>query len=184
MKLRTILVMAGILVALGILFLVTRKQPEPEPQAEPRRFVWSVRMEDLKHLSISLPAAEKREAWIKHEDRYWYFDQPNRPKVDMKRWGGGIPLLLSGPGAERLITDTPSDKQMDMYGFNSPKMKMVLILQNGDTIDIEVGNRTIDGRAYYIRQLDSNAIYTVDHTWYEVLERLVLDPPYPEPLKQ
>jgi hypothetical protein len=63
-------------------------------------------------------------------------------------------------------------------------MKMVLILQNGDTIDIEVGNRTIDGRAYYIRQLDSNAIYTVDHTWYEVLERLVLDPPHPEPLKQ
>jgi hypothetical protein len=32
------------------------------------------------------------------------------PKVNMKRWGGGIPLLLSGPGAERLITSEATDK--------------------------------------------------------------------------
>jgi hypothetical protein len=67
-----------------------------------------------------------------------------------------------------------------MYGFQNPKMKMALILRNEDTINIEVGNRTLGGRAYYIKQLNSRAIYTVDHAWYDVLERLVLDPPYPE----
>ena len=36
----------------------------------------------------------KREAWIKRKDRYWYFDKPNGPKVNMKRWGYGIPLLF------------------------------------------------------------------------------------------
>jgi len=180
MKLRTILIMAGILVVLGVLFFISRPQPESEPQVEPRRFIWSVGMEDLKHLTINLPAEGKNQAWVKHEDRYWYFDQPDGPKVNMKRWGGGIPLLLSGPGAERLITSEATDKQLEIYGFKNPKMKMALILRNEDTINIEVGYRTLDGRAYYIKQLNSKAIYTVDHTWYDVLERLVLDPPYPE----
>jgi hypothetical protein len=183
MKLCTILVMAGIFVALGMLFLISRRQPESEPQAEPRKFIWSVEMEDMKHLTIILPAAGKSEAWVKNKDRYWYFDQPDGPKVNMKRWGGGIPLLLSGPGAERLITSEATDKQLDIYGFTNPKMKIALILRDENTINIEVGDRTLDGRTYYVKQLDSKAIYTVDHTWYDVLERLVLDPPYPEPDK-
>jgi len=184
MKLRTILVMAGILVALGALFFISRQPPESEPQAEPRRFIWSVGMEDLKHLTINLPAERKSEAWVKHEDRYWYFDRPNGTKVNMKRWGGGIPLLLSGPGAERLITGEATEEQLEMYGFKNPKMEIALILRIEDTIKIEVGNRTLDGRAYYIKLLDSKTIYTVDHTWYDVLKRLVMDPPYPEPEKQ
>ncbi|MEE4165761.1 MAG: hypothetical protein V2I35_07175, partial [Desulfocapsaceae bacterium] len=77
MKLRTILVMAGILLALGAIFFISRQPPESEPKPEPRRFIWSVGMEDLKHLTINLPAKGKSEAWVKHEDRYWYFDQPN-----------------------------------------------------------------------------------------------------------
>ena len=109
MKLRVILIMAVVLIALGVFFYFT-SQPEPPEPVEPRPFVWSVEMEELQHMKISLPPEEKSEAWVKHEDRYWYFDYPDGPKVNMKRWGGGIPLLLSGPGAERLITaDSTSD---------------------------------------------------------------------------
>ena len=184
MKIRTILVMAGILVALGVFFLIFRRPPEPEPQAEPRSFVWSVEMEDLKHMAISLPADGKREAWVKHEDKYWYFDQPDGPKVNMKRWGGGIPLLLSGPGANRAIAENATDEQLEIYGLKAPKMTMNLVLENEDSIDVEVGDRTLDGQAYYIKLIDSRAVYTVDFTWYDVLERLVLDPPYPVPEEQ
>jgi hypothetical protein len=136
-------------------------------------------MEDLNRLAITLPSEGKSQAWVKHEDRYWYFDQPNGPKVNMKRWGGGIPLLLSGPGAERLITSEATDKQLEIYGLKNPKMKVELILDNEETINIEIGDRTLNGQTYYIKQLNSKAVYTVDYTWYDVLERLVLDPPYP-----
>ena len=178
---RIILILAGILAALGIVFMITRPQPEPEPPAEARTFIWSVAMTDLTHLAIDLPPRGKSQAWVKRADRYWYFDQPDGPRVNMKRWGGGIPLLLSGPGAERLIARKATAEQLEMYGFGNPKMKMVLRLRDDETISIAVGSKTIDGRAYYIRQLDSQAIYTVDHTWYDVLARLVLDPPYPAP---
>ena len=181
MTLRTISIMSGILAALAALYFFSRPQPESVPQAESRQFIWSVGMQELKHLTIMLPAEGKSQTWVKRQDRYWYFDRPGGPRVDLKRWGGGIPLLLSGPGAERLITSEATDKQLEIYGFTNPRMKMALILQNGDAIRVEVGYKTLDGRAYYIRQINSKAVYTVDHTWYDVIERLVLDPPYPEP---
>ena len=173
--------MSGILAALAALYFFTRPQPESGQQSDSRKFIWSVGMEELKHLTIKLPAEGKSQSWVKRQDRYWYFDQPNGPRVDMKRWGGGIPLLLSGPGAERFITSEPTEKQLEIYGFKNPGLKMALILRNEDTIRVEVGYKTLDKRAYYIRRINSKAIYTVDHTWYDVIERLVLDPPYPEP---
>ena len=96
MKLRSILVLTVMLATSGILYYFT-SQTKPPPPNKLRHFVWDVDMEELAKMVISLPAQGKREAWVKHEDRFWYFDQPEGPKVNMKRWG--IPLLLSGPGA-------------------------------------------------------------------------------------
>ena len=180
MRVRTILVMAGILVALGVYFFISSR-PEPEPRPKPRPFVWSVKMTELKTIAINLPSEGKSEAWVKQEDRYWYFDKPGGPKVDTKRWGGGVPLILSGPGAERLIAENATDEQLEMYGLKDPQMKINLTLENEHTISIEVGDRTLNGQAYYIKLIDSRDVYTVDYTWYDVLERLVLEPPYPEP---
>ncbi len=180
MKLRTILVMAGILVALGVYFFVFSR-PEPEPRPEPRPFVWSVEMDELKTMAIGLPSEGKSEAWVKHDDKYWYFDKPEGPKVDMQRWGGGIPLLLSGTGAERISTEEATDEQLKMYSLKDPKMKIDLTLENEHTINIEVGDLIPDGQARYVKLVDSRDVYSVHYTWYDVLERLVLEPPYPDP---
>ena len=81
--------------------------------------------------------AEATTSWVKYEDRYWYFDQTAGPKVNLKRWGGGIPLLLSGPGAERLIADNASEKQLGIFGLLEPSMKVDLTLENKKTIKID-----------------------------------------------
>jgi len=138
-------------------------------------------MEELQHMVLSLPQEDKTEEFVKHEDRYWYFDNPPGPKVDMDRWGGGIPLILSGPGAERLIAKDATEEKLTVFGFAEPKMKIVLTLENEDIIDIEIGDSTPDGKAYYVKLVKSNDVYTVDYTWYDVLERLVTEPPYPPP---
>ena len=138
-------------------------------------------MEELAKMAISLPLQGKREAWVKHVDRFWYFDQPEGPKVNMKRWGGGIPLLLSGPGAERLIVDNASEKQLEIFGLIEPRMKIDLTLENRKTIQIDVGDSTPDVQGFYVKLRQSKAIYTVHESWVHVLERLVLEPPYPDP---
>ena len=129
MKLKSILVLTVMLAASGILYYFT-SQTEPPPPTKPRPFVWDVDMEELAKMAISLPPHGKREAWVKHEDRYWYFDQTGGPKVNIKRWGGGIPLLLSGPGVERLIADNASEKQLEIFGLIEPRMKIDLTLKN------------------------------------------------------
>lgn len=142
--------------------------------------VWSVEMMELTAITVSLPLKEKSEAWTKHDDKYWYFDKPDGPKVDMKRWGGGIPLLLSGPAADRLITEESTNEQLEIYGLADPRMEINIGLENGDTFNIEVGDVTPGGQTYYVKLANSRKVYTVDYTWYDVFERLVLDPPYPE----
>ena len=179
MKLGSILTLLIILVALAIYFTFFRPTPPPEPPPEPRPFVWLVEMEELQHMIISLPQEGKSEQFIKHEDKYWYFDDPPGPKVDMERWGGGIPLLLSGPGSERLIAEDVTEEQLTIFGLAEPRMELVLTLENGDTINIAVGDSTPSGDAYYVKLVDSNDVYTVNYTWHDVIERLVLEPPYP-----
>jgi FKBP-type peptidyl-prolyl cis-trans isomerase len=180
MKLKSIFVLAMMLAASGILYYFT-SQTDPPPPAKPRHFVWDVEMDDLARMAISLPRRGKKEAWVKHEDRYWYFDQTGGPKVNIKRWGGGIPLLLSGPGAERLIDDNASEKKLWIFGLIEPRMTIDLTLEDKRKIKIDVGDSTPDAQGFYVKLRKSNDIYTVHESWYHVLERLVVEPPYPNP---
>ncbi len=127
---------------------------------------------------IELPRQEMKESFAKHEDRQFYFDDPPGPRVDPGRWGGGIPLILSGPAADRAILRDASDEQLEIFGFTDLLMRLTLTRDNGGVVVIEIGDSVPDGHAYYVRVTDSGDVYTVDGTWYVVVERLVLDPPY------
>ncbi len=180
MRRRALLIMAAVLAVLAIGYVASRR-PEPATQARPRAFLWSVEMDELKRIVISLPPQRGSEAWVRRDDEYWYFDEPGGPRVDMKRWGGGVPLLLSGPAAQRSIAGDANDEQLAVYGFGAPAVRIELTLENGRAVKAEVGDRTPDGAASYIRLLGSRDVYTVDQSWVDVLERLVREPPYPRP---
>ncbi|MFC2040996.1 DUF4340 domain-containing protein [Chloroflexota bacterium] len=186
MRLKNILFLLLILIVLGGVFYYTSR-PQPAPPPEPQLFVWLVEMDDIKHIEISLPKENKSQSFIKisEEDKFpWYFDDPQRSNVDAERWGGGIPLLLSGPGADRIISENTSEEKLAEFGLIEPQMEIVLTLENGETLKIKVGDSTPDGHAYYVQAPDSSDVATVDYTWYGVLERLVKEPPYASPEKK
>ena len=56
------------------------------------------------------------------------------------------------------------------------KHEFVTQTEAKDVLNLEVDS----GETYYVSPKDSGEVYSVDHTWYEVLERLVLEPPYPQ----
>jgi hypothetical protein len=177
-KLRFILPLVAVAIGLGIWYYIASR-PQPPPRQEPRPFVWSVEMLDLVRMQIDLPRRDLSEAWVKHTDRYWYFTEPDGPQVDMQRWGGGIPLLLSGPGANRLIVEAASFEQLATFGLDEPQMRVRLRLNDGFELEILIGDATPDQVSYYIKRADRPEVLTVDHTWFEVVERLVTEPPYP-----
>ncbi len=183
MRIRNILILLIILLALGGYFYFSNGS-EPPPQSEPRVFLWNIEMGEIQHIVIRLPREDKSEAFIKikEEDKFpWYFDDPQRSEVDVARWGGGIELLLTGPGAERVIAKNATEEKLTEFGLTQPQMEITLTLEDGDILNIIIGDRTPDGDAFYIQDLHSNDVYLVYCGWYEVLERLVKEPPYAPP---
>ncbi len=180
MRLRSILILLVILLALGGYYYFSNT-PQPPPKVEPRVFLWNIDMLEIQHIEIRLPREDMSQAWVKHADRYFYFDEPEGTRVDMERWGGGIPLLLSGPGAERVIAQNVTEEKLAEFGLTQPQMEIILTLEDGDILNIIIGDRTPDGGFFYVQVPDSNDVALVDYTWYEVLERLVKEPPYAPP---
>ncbi len=143
--------------------------------------VWQIEMEDIQHIEISLPRDFKSQKFIKieEEDKFpWYFDDAERSPVDTGRWGGGIPLLLSGPGAGRIIAEDASLDKLAEFGLTRPKMEITLTLEDGYMMSIKVGDATPNSAYYYVQAPRTNDVALVDYTWFDILERLVLEPPY------
>ena len=88
-------------------------------------------------------------------------------------------MILASPAAERSITKNATEEQLANYGFTLPQMKITLTTEDAEFINIEIGDAVPDGSAYYIRLAESNDVYIIDGIWYDVLERLILEPPYP-----
>jgi len=180
LRLRNIIILLAILLALGGYFYFSNI-PEPPVKPEPVYYVWDIDLEIIQHIEISLPREDMSQTFIKisEEDKFpWYFDDPERTAVDKTRWGGGIPLLLSGPGVDRVIAKDATPEKLAEFGLAEPQMEINLILESGRTMNIIVGNSAPDGHAYYVQAPNTNDVALVDYTWFDVLERLVKEPPY------
>jgi hypothetical protein len=163
----------------GVYYLVSHIKVE-EP-TEPTVYVWDIVDNELVHINIELPAEGLSQSFIKieHDDQFpWFFDDEQNTPVDTERWGGGIPLLLSGPSADRIITEAADTEQLARYGLTDPSLRITLKLEYGEELVIDVGDSTVDGINYYVKSPYSTGVATVDYTWYEVLSGLVTDPPY------
>ena len=182
MKLRLWLLLGVVVVALAAAYVLTSGRDDAEEEEAERPIIWSFDLRDLHRVEIAMPQDQLAEAWL-NVDRVWYFDRPGRPRVDLDRWGGAVPYLLSGPGANRLIAEDAADEDLEIYGLLAPRM--TIHLEHGGEhgagpgiVDLEIGDETPDSFSYYVRLVGTRKVYTVDRTWYEVMERLVLDPPY------
>ena len=181
MKLRLLVILGVVVAGLAVVFVLTSGRDETEDK-NARPVMWSFDLRDLHRVEIALPYEELAEAWYQ-TDRVWYFDRPGPPLVDMDRWGGGVPYLLSGPGANRLITDEVPPEDLEIFGLLAPRM--TIHMEHGGehgggpgVIDLAIGDETPDTFSFYIQLVGTRKVYTVDRSWYEIMERLVAEPPY------
>lgn len=174
---KRIVALAVVLLGLAGAFLVLRQEAEPVATGtEERPEIWSIDMRELQALKISLPRAALSESWTKGSDEQWYFDTPDAAPVDPGRWGGGIPLMLSGPQGDLVIGPEGADDPA-VFGLDAPEMILKLTVRAGTEIGIDVGDPTPDGQAYYLRRQGMPEVYAIDRVWVDVLRRLVTEPP-------
>jgi hypothetical protein len=149
--------------------------------------MWDINMDYITHIKIELPREDLSVSFIKipQGDKFpWFFDDPPQySSVNATAFGGSGPaLIVSGPAASRDL-GYATDEQLAEYRLTNPSMKVIVIYKDpnkdtAETIEADVGDKTIDGTNYYVRAPGSNQVALVDYTWYEVLERLVKKPPY------
>ena len=181
---KNILVLLAVLILLGGYYYATR--PKPAPPAPARLYAWRIDMEKIERIELRLPREGEGQAFVKipSGDQFpWFFAGPKRAKVDPDRWGGGIPLLLSGPGIEKIISRQANEEKLAELGLAKPQMEIALTLGDGQTLRVKIGDPTPDGRAYYVQSPYSTEVALVDASWFEVLKRLVKEPPYARPEK-
>ncbi|MFC1899239.1 DUF4340 domain-containing protein [Chloroflexota bacterium] len=180
MKLKSIIYLLIVLVGLAGYYYLFVDTEIPE-EIETTIYAWELDMREIERVDIKLPRAEQETSFIRipDDDKFpWYFDDEEQSLVDSARWGGGITLILSGPGTKRIISKDTSLEKLTEYGLIDPQMEIVVTIENGDALNITVGDSTPDNSAYYVQIPDTTDVALVDYSWYDVLEALVKDPPY------
>jgi len=175
MSFRNTIVLLAILAILGGIVAYLRiSQKEESFEAPPD--VWSYDDNKIEHITLQLPREKQSISFVKNKKKEsWFFDTQPRKPVFLRRWGG-IVLLLSGPQSRRVIADKVTD--MDLYGLNDPSMVITLrITDQSQKLTVVVGDRTPDDKAVYVILKEHQTVYLLDHTWYEVMLRLVREPP-------
>jgi hypothetical protein len=183
LRLQNILALIIVLLVVGGVFYFSNA-PEPIEKPDPQTFVWLIEMEEIEHIKIDLPREGMSESFVKisEEDKFpWYFDDEVNSPVDSARWGGGIPLLLSGPGADRVIAEDATPEKLAEFGLDDPSMIITLTLETGKVMTIEVGDHSPNGATYYVRAPSTNDVALVDYTWFDTLANIVKEPPYAPP---
>ena len=181
MKLKSIIFLLVIFAALWGVFHFFVDKEEPVEKEEPVYYAWEIDMMDIKYITISLPHEDLGYSFVRIDsgsDFPWHFDDEEKTPVDVDRWGGGIPLILSGPGSKRIISKETSEEKLAEYGLADPQMLINIITDDDYELDIKVGYSTPDAMAYYVQVPSTTSVCIVDYSWYDVLESLITNPPY------
>ena len=174
MSFRNTLILILILATLGgYIFYLQVNQKKEEVENPPD--VWTYDENKIEHITLHLPRENKSISFAKGKDDYWSIDAKPLKPVDLKRWGG-IVLLLSGPQSRRVIANKVTD--LKLYGLHDPSMVITLrVSGQNQGLTVIVGDLTPDDKAVYVILKEHQTVYLLDHTWYNVIIRLVREPP-------
>jgi uncharacterized protein DUF4340 len=175
MSFKTTAFLLVLLVAMGS-YVYNYVLNKPKPPSTPRPFVYQYEMTDIVSMELR-HEGKTTDVYLDQEKDEWRFVDPAVGEVDAGRLNG-IRLLLSGPGANRLLfSETPTPAQLRDYGFNNPTVVANIALKDGRRHQVILGDQTPDGRNYYTKNSDKDEIYLVDYTWGNELKRFVNEPP-------
>jgi hypothetical protein len=168
----TLALLAVLAVAIGSVYLLGGEDA-PAPRVQDP-FFYDVLAESINAVEITHHSTKQAFLWSPDREA-WVFDEPSQPLVYSERWGG-VPLLLSGPTVNRILTESAED--VGRYLLDEPPTTIRVGLDDGESIVIWLGADTPDRRNYYAMREGSSQLVLIDHLWGDVLIKLATDPPY------
>lgn len=177
MSYKSTLILAGVLILLvGVAYYFNLTKPVQKQEERPE--IWSVDGEKIHRITVRLlHPPQKTIAFFQDQEERWRFDDETRQSVDPKRWGG-IVALVSGPKSKRMIAEQVKD--LEEYGLTEPRMVVLLGVRGRENpLEILFGALTPGEDHVYVKLKNNSPVYLIHSTFFQVLERLVLEPPRP-----
>ncbi len=174
MKLTTTIVLVFLAVVVGVIVYVNPFRKAPEPETSPPWF-YNISSDEIQRIEVR--STEGTVSFVKKDVARWYFEDPENIPVDPDRWGG-IPILLSGPQSQRLLYESVDD--LEQFGLAQPPTVIAVTLDNGQVLEVRLGDETPDGTAHYAQMGGFPQLFLIDSTWSRVLSRLAKEPPLPK----
>lgn len=168
-----ILILALAILSGYVYYNRTNRVPPPLRQTT---FVYQYDISDILRMDVQYRGQTVSVKWDGTNSEWNFTDQSDK-KVHPDR-ANGMRVLLSGPGTNRvLLTETVTPEQLKEYGLVEPQVVATIALKTGRVHRVLLGDRTPDGRNYYIKNSDSDGVYLVDFTWGNEIARFVNEPP-------
>lgn len=179
MSARFTIVLVVLLILIGGLVAVTQVLRTSDDVPDRQDRLYRISSDEIS--SVTLGQGDNKITFVKLEGR-WQFQGQEEDKlvqVDVGRWGG-IPALLGGPAVATNLSE--SDEELGTrayYGIDPPWSRINITSFDGQTIEVNVGDKTPTDDGYYAQVTGSEILYIVHASWADVIMRLLTEPPYP-----
>ncbi len=168
----TILLVSGLLIALGVVLGLRFTGSEEAPPRNP----WLFRIDEhsIFHISVSHAGRTVEYAKSPGTEDWTILGDPDIPVY----WPlfGGTTLLLTGPRVTRVLVDEIDNPAS--FGLDPPATMVTVTDRVGNALQFHMGNPTPDSVGQYARLVGDPALFTVPIEWAFVINRLANDPPY------
>ena len=172
MNMRLSILLVVVLLIFGGTFLVLRFT-DSNDAGDPR--IWLYRIDEGSIVALEVVYQGEAVNYYRNPaSRDWYIKGTPDIPVFQQRWGG-TPLLLSGPGVTRPLSDTIDDPTE--FGLDPPETAVTVIDRHGNKIEFHLGIPTPDNKNQYARLVGADPLFTVPIEWAQVVNRLAIDPP-------
>ena len=152
---------------------VSRLLSTTEPK-EQQPWLWKVNFEEIVHISVT--HEDETVSYARKSDIQWVIEDGNDTPVFLDKFGGTT-VLLSGPRANRVISESITDPAS--YGLDKPETVIQVQERGGQVIEVHLGTKTPDGQNQYSRLVGTERLFTVAAVWGDVITKLATEPPYP-----
>ena len=161
-----------IVITAGFYFVLNDEIGLGPPLPPPALWVYAINEADIEEVTVRQAAFQ--EHYIKIGLGWFLVRGGESLLVDPVRWGAGVPLLLSGPSANRVF-NVP-DEGLAEFGFTSPKGEIEMSLRGERRFHVLVGDTTPNGKQHYVRLAGRPEVSLVQASWVTLLLALATDP--------
>jgi hypothetical protein len=170
-RISAVLVLVLALIA-SYVFLFELGKPSEESGGKSPWF-YDLAMSEIEEFTVTYEAGS--ETFIQAPDGTWHFDAFDGAPVHLDKFSG-MTLLLSGPRSKRKLEGDNIDPAA--YGLESPISTIIVGMDGGRRVSVELGDITPDEKGQYVRLVGESDIFIVTNAWGDVLTNLVKNPPY------